>query len=278
MNKLIQKEISKKYDFIIASFNDYQKSIFNLDSGVINKISEITSFSYSITVDGNIVTLVQTSMNFISLCREFNNYITTLLDQDAYINELFSLVKFTEEDITKINLSKMVFKSDYQDSFTQTRKIMLLMLMAYPSIHIGLSESSTIMQSEFHSSLNNIEVLLIIFFVLQIILNSILAGIFMMFLFVYVKMVKFNITTANKLFSDRNFLELQDRRIEQLKILSNLYQETTIKITEKIESIENIYKRKKGELEKKRAKSMDNNANLEGREKAKDIDTISKKS
>ena len=275
LNKLIQKEISKKYDFIIASFNDYQKSIFNLDSGVINKISEITSFSYSITVDGNIVTLVQTSMNFISLCREFNNYITTLLDQDAYINELFSLVKFTEEDITKINLSKMVFKSDYQDSFTQTRKIMLLMLMAYPSIHIGLSESSTIMQSEFHSSLNNIEVLLIIFFVLQIILNSILAGIFMMFLFVYVKMVKFNITTANKLFSDRNFLELQDRRIEQLKILSNLYQETPIKITERIESIENIYKRKTGELEKKTAKSMDNNAHLEGGEKEKEIDTLS---
>ena len=73
----------------------------------------------------------------------------------------------------------MIFKSDYQDSFSQTRKIMLLMLMAYPSIHIGLSESSTIMQNEFHSSLNNIEVLLIIFFVLQIVLNSILIGIFL---------------------------------------------------------------------------------------------------
>ena len=270
LNKLIQKEISKKYDFIIATFNDYQKSIFNLDSGVINKISEITAFSYSITVDGNIVTLVQTTMNFISLCREFNNYITTLLDQDAYINELFSLVRFTEENITKVDLSKMTFKSDYQDSFTQTRKIMLLMLMAYPSIHIGLSESSTIMQSEFHSSLNNIEVLLIIFFVLQIILNSILAGIFMMFLYVYVKMVKFNITTANKLFSDRNFLELQDRRIEQLKILSNLYQEAPIKITERIESIENAYRRKTGELEKKNAKNLDNSAHLEGGEKDND--------
>ena len=244
LNKLIQKEISKKYDFIIATFNDYQKSIFNLDSGVINKISDITAFSYSITVDGATVTLVQTSMNFISLCREFNNYITTLLDQDAYINELFSLVRFAEENMTNIDLSKMIFVSDYQDSFTQTRKIMLLMLMAYPSIHIGLSESSTIMQNEFHSSLNNIEVLLIIFFVLQIVLNSILILIFMMFLFVYVNMVKFNITTANKLFSDRNFLELQDRRIEQMKILSNLYQENPIKITERIEVIDNIYRRK----------------------------------
>ena len=270
LNKLIQKEISKKYDFIIATFNDYQKSIFNLDSGVINKISDITAFSYSITVDGATVTLVQTSMNFISLCREFNNYITTLLDQDAYINELFSLVRFAEENMTNIDLSKMIFVSDYQDSFTQTRKIMLLMLMAYPSIHIGLSESSTIMQNEFHSSLNNIEVLLIIFFVLQIVLNSILILIFMMFLFVYVNMVKFNITTANKLFSDRNFLELQDRRIEQMKILSNLYQENPIKITERIEVIDNIYRRKTGETDKKTIRTIDNNAHLQDGEKDND--------
>ena len=271
LNRLIQNEISKKYDFIIGTFNEYQKSIFNLDSGVINKISDITAFSYSITVDGAIVTLVQTTMNFISLCREFNNYITTLLDNNAYITELFSLVRFVEDDMSKINLSKMVFKSDYQDSFTQTRKIMLLMLMAYPSIHIGLSESSTIMQNEFHSSLNNIEVLLIIFFILQIILNSILIGIFMMFLFVYVKMVKFNILTANKLFSDRNFLELQDRRIDQLKILSNLYQENPIKITERIEAIDNIYRRKTGEVEKKTIKIIDNSAHVqEGGEKDQD--------
>ena len=272
VNRLIEKEIEKKYDFIIATFNDYQKSIFSLDSGVINKISDISAFSYSITVDGNIVTLVQTTMNFISLCREFNNYITTLLDQDAYINELFSLVRFSEENITLIDLSQMVFISDYKESFTQTRKIMLLILMAYPSIHIGLSESSTIMQDEFHSSLNNIEVLLIIFFILQILLNSILILIFMMFLFVYVKMVKFNIVAANTLFNDRNFLELQDKRIEQFKILSNLYQESPIKITERIELIETAYKRKTGELEKQNAKTLDNNINFQEGEKGKEND------
>ena len=164
----------------------------------------------------------------------------------------------------------MKFESDFKSDFTQTRKIMLLMLMAYPSIHIGLSKSSTIMQEEFHSSLNNIEILLIIFFVLQIILNSILIGIFMMFLFVYVKMVKGNILAANQLFSERNFLELQDKRIEQLKILSNLYQESPIKITERIESIDNMYKRKTGENDKKTTKSLDNNPHFQDGEKETD--------
>ena len=266
---LIQLEIFYKYDDIIATFNDYQKSIFNLDSGVINKISEIKAFSYSITDRGGVVTLVQTTMNFISLCREFNNYITTLLDNNAYINELFSLVQFDESN-NFTDLRSMTFVSQFKESFSQTRKIMLLMLMAYPSIHIGLSESSSIMQNEFHSSLNNIEILLIIFFVLQIILNSILIGIFMMFLFVYVKMVRFNILTANKLFSDRNFLELQDRRIEQLKILSNLYQESPIKITERIEIIDNIYRKKTGDNDKKTTRTLDNSAHLQDGEKDQD--------
>jgi hypothetical protein len=181
-------------------------------------------------------------MNFISLCREYNNYITTLLEGDAYIRELFSLVAFTE---TK-TVTELRIRSQYSENFSQTRKIMLLMLMAYPSIHIGLTESSTIMQEEFHSSLNKIEILLIIFFILQLLFHAVLIVIFMLFLFVYVKMVKINILTANKLFSDKKFLELQDRRVEQLKIMSNLYQEDPNKISDKIESIENNYRKKMG--------------------------------
>ena len=240
--RLIQEEIKYKYNDIITTFNDYQKAIFNLNSGVINKISDITAFSYSIKVEGDMVVLVKTDMNFISLCREYNNYITTLLEGDAYIRELFSLVAFTE---TK-TVTELRIRSQYSENFSQTRKIMLLMLMAYPSIHIGLTESSTIMQEEFHSSLNKIEILLIIFFILQLLFHAVLVVIFMLFLFVYVKMVKINILTANKLFSDKKFLELQDRRVEQLKIMSNLYQEDPNKISDKIESIENNYRKKMG--------------------------------
>ena len=249
--KLIQEEIKDKYNDIITTFNDYQKAIFNLDSGVINKISEITAFSYSIKVEGNLVTLVKTDMNFISLCREYNNYITTLLEGDAYMKELFSLVQFKDTNST---LTLTVI-SEYELSFTQTRKIMLLMLMAYPSIHMGLQESSTIMQEEFHSSLNKIEILLIVFFILQIILHGFLIFIFMMFLSVYVKMIKFNILTANKLFSDRKFLELQDKRVEQIKIMSNLYQENPNKISDRIEAIDNNYRRGKGEALQKKNKT-----------------------
>ncbi len=269
---LIQEEIKYKYNYIITTFNDYQKAIYNLDSGVINKISDITAFSYSIKVEGNIVILVKTDMNFISLCREYNNYITTLLEGDAYIQELFSLVAFTE---TK-TITELRIRSEYADNFSQTRKIMLLMLMAYPSIHIGLTKSSTIMQEEFHSSLNKIEILLIIFFILQLLFHAVLIVIFMLFLFVYVKMVKINILTANKLFSDKKFLELQDKRVEQLKIMSNLYQENPNKICDKIESIEYNYRKKMGDnvVQKNRRRDISNDL-MTPEEKYSDIVSVS---
>ena len=271
--QLIREEIKYKYNDIITTFNDYQKAIYNLDSGVINKISDITAFSYSIKVDGNIAILVKTDMNFISLCREYNNYITTLLEGYAYIKELFSLVSFTE---TK-TITELRIKSQFEGEFTQTRKIMLLMLMAYPSIHIGLTESSTIMQEEFHSSLNKIEILLIIFFILQIVFHSILIIIFMLFLYVYVKMVKINIITANKLFSDKKFLELQDKRVEQLKIMSNLYQENPNKICDKIDSIEYNYRKKMGDKSAIRNRRRLDNSNdlMTPEEKYTDIVSVS---
>ena len=269
---LIQEEIKYKYNDIITTFNDYQKAIYNLDSGVINKISNIIAFSYSIKVEGDLVILVKTNMNFISLCREYNNYITTLLEGDAYIKELFSLVAFTE---TK-ELLELRIRSEYIENFSQTRKIMLLMLMAYPSIHIGLTESSTIMQEEFHSSLKKIEILLIIFFILQLVFHALLIVIFMLFLYVYVKMVKINILTANKLFSDKKFLELQDKRVEQLKIMSNLYQENPNKICDKIDSIEYNYRKKMGDNTIQRNKRRDISTDLmTPEEKYSDIVSVS---
>ena len=60
-------------------------------------------------------------------------------------------------------------------------------------------------------------------------------------------MVKINILNANKLFSDKKFLELQNKRVEQLKIMSNLYQENPNKICDKIDSIEYSYRKQMGD-------------------------------
>ena len=57
-------------------------------------------------------------------------------------------------------------------------------------------------------------------------------------------MMKFNIFSSNQLFSDKRFLEMQNKRIEQIKIMNNLYSEKPIKIAERIELIDDLYRKK----------------------------------
>ena len=89
-------------------------------------------------------------------------------------------------------------------------------------------------------------------------------------------MVKINILTANKLFSDKKFLELQDKRVEQLKIMSNLYQENPNKICDKIESIEYNYRKKMGDnvVQKNRRRDISNDL-MTPEEKYSDIVSVS---
>ena len=57
-------------------------------------------------------------------------------------------------------------------------------------------------------------------------------------------MLKINIFTSNRLFNDKKFLDMQNKRIEQIKIMNNLYSEHPIKIAEKIDIIDELYRKK----------------------------------
>lgn len=57
-------------------------------------------------------------------------------------------------------------------------------------------------------------------------------------------MMKINIFSSNQLFSDKKFLDMQNKRLEQIKIMNNLYSEHPLKIAERIDIIDDLYKRK----------------------------------
>ena len=114
----------------------------------------------------------------------------------------------------------------------------------YPFIHDGLKQTSHLIEKLFDSSLSIIEDYLIIFYVILLVLHCVLLFICIIFLFSYTKMMKINIFSSNQLFSDKKFLELQNKRIEQIKIMNNLYSEHPLKIAEKIDLIDDIYRKK----------------------------------
>jgi len=237
---LIQAEIKSKYGKIMLAFDDYKKSMFKLGSKISGQISSLNGYSYSFIEENNKLRFIKQPTNLIDLIRQYNNIIVTLLENNAYSSETFSLINMGP----LIGNSRSIYLQDDSLEVNQNTKDMLLLLLMYPFIHDGLKETSHLIEKLFDDSLSTIEKYLIFFFTVLLIFHSLLVVICIIFLISYIKMMKINIFSSNQLFSDKKFLDMQNKRLEQIKIMNNLYSEHPLKIAEKIDIIDDLYKRK----------------------------------
>ena len=237
---LIQAEIKSKYGKIMLAFDDYKKSMFKLGSKISGQISALTGYSYSFIQENNKLRFIKQPTNLIDLIRQYNNIIVTLLENNAFSHEIFSLINMGPLE----GNSRSIYLQDDELDVNQNTKDMLLLLLMYPFMHEGLKDTSHLIENLFHNSLSNIEKYLIFFFTILLIFHSLLVIICIIFLISYIKMMKINIFSSNQLFSDKKFLDMQNKRIEQIKIMNNLYSEHPLKIAEKIDLIDDLYKRK----------------------------------
>ena len=236
--EFIQWEIHAKYFSIIKSFNNYLTVLFNIRNDASQRVQNLLSFSLSLQKEENLA-LILNYENFISLCREYNNFLSNILLDNIYLKQNISILNM--ESINELNY---ILDSQFDFEFSSTIKNMLLFMFSYPSIHIGLAESSYFMQQEFHSSNNFMEKLLIIFFVLFMSLHIILIIICICFFKIYLKLLKINIVSTNKLFMDKKYIKFQTKRLELIKIITTLYSSNPVNLFEKIKALEEEYKRK----------------------------------
>ena len=237
---LIQAEIKSKYGKIMLAFDDYKKSMFKLGSKISGQISALNGFSYSFIEENNKLRFIKQRTNLIDLIRQYNNIIVTLLENNAYSQEIFSLINMGPPD----GNSRSIYLQDDALDVNQNTKDMLLLLLMYPFMHDGLKDTSHLIEKLFDDSLSTIEKYLIFFFTVLLIFHSMLVVICIIFLISYIKMMKINIFSSNQLFSDKKFLDMQNKRLEQIKIMNNLYSEHPLKIAERIDIIDDLYKRK----------------------------------
>ena len=246
INELIQKEIYVKYFSIIKSFNEYLTALFNIKNDAAERVQNLIAFSFALQKEKNL-TLQMGFSNFISLCREYNNFMSNLLLENIYLKQNTSIL-----NMKNINFNGLLYQieSQYDFEFSSIMKNMLLLIFTYPSIHIGLSESSYFMQQEFHTSKDFMQKLLIIFFILLAVLHIILIIICISFFIIYLKLLKINIYSTNKLFMDKKYIKFQAKRLELFKILNTLYSINPIALFDKIRNLEEDYKRKSNEVKK----------------------------
>ena len=236
--KVIQAEIYGKNPYILESFNKYLTELFKINNKAIERVKNLHGFYISLQKDEK-MTLSLSFSNFISLCREYKNYMSNLLLDNIYLTQNISLL-----NLEMINELSYIIHSQYDFEFTSTIKNMILLVFVYPSIHIGLAESSYFMQQEFHNSIDFMEKFMIIFFILFMSLHIILILIMICFFIIYLKLLKINIYSANKLFMDKKYIIFQSKRLELLKIITTLYSVNPVNLFDKITKLEEDYKRK----------------------------------
>ena len=185
ISKLIQVEISQRYSYVLESFNKYLAELFKLTNKVIETIKNLPSISVSITKQQEkLLTHVSTN-SFISICREYNNNISSLLSDNIYFEQKITLLN--NEMIDELNY-QVHFHYDFELNYII--KNMIFSYVLYPTIHSGLFSTSLYMEQELYSSINLMEKYTIIYFIIFLSLHIILTIIMICFFIIYLKLLK----------------------------------------------------------------------------------------
>ena len=258
LSEILLIDTQEKLSTIISSFNDYQKEIHLLGEDISKQIADLKGVSYKLKVEGDKLFFYKLEISLISLGREYLNILSVLLENNAFLDIFFSMMSSGP----LVNNVRTMDRSRIGE-ISELKKNMILLLLTYPFLYNGLFTISTFILDQADRIVKSITYIYIIFYTILFILHLILCGIGIIFLISFIKILKLSIMNGNKLFENKQFLEFQEKRLTQIKIMKNLYSENPIKVMDKIESIDDIYKNKNKEQSKRRTNDIQDIQELE---------------
>ena len=277
INEVLLKDSNIKLTTIIQSFNNYLRELHSIEENLSKQITDLTGKSYKIEVQDDKIILYNMNINLISMGREYLNSLSILLNDNSFLNEYFILLS-KESD----NNNVITAKRSANGELSMTGKNMILVILTYPFLHDGLKTIAEFILEKSNNITVKITTVYLIFFSILLILHVILLVIGISFLFSFIKILKLSIEQGNKILKDKQYLEYLDKRLTQIKIMKNLYTEDPIKIMDKIESLDEIFKNKNKEDAKKNDVKIqklgyDKNFNKDDETKNNDNHSINRK-
>ena len=251
LSQVLLKDSELKLNTVIQSFNNYLKELHSIEESLSNQITNLMGYSYKIEVHKEQILLYNLPVSIITVGREYLNALSILLNNNSFLNEYFILLSKGEESVDNTT----TVKRSTEGELSMTGKSMILTILIYPFLHDGLITISEFILDKSHAIVVKITKIYIVFFSILLIMHVILLIIGMIFLFYFIKILKLSIEQGNKVLEDKKFLEFLDKRLTQIKMMKSLYLEDPIKIMDKIESLDEIFKNKN----KEDAKDKNNN-------------------
>ena len=255
LTDVLLKDSGLKLATVQQSFNNYLKELHSIEENLSNTITNLVGHSYKIEVHDYDIKLYNIPTSIITVGREYLNALSILLNQNSFLNDSFVLLSQGGQGSDGTSM----IKRSSSGELSMTGKNMILTVLIYPFLHDGLIKISTFILEKSNDIVVKITKVYIIFFSILLILHAILLIIGMVFLIYFIKILKLSIEQGNKILEDKKFLEYLDKRLTQIKIMKNLYIEEPIKIMDKIESLDEMFKNKNKEEAKEKANN--NNAN-----------------
>ena len=258
LSDLLLLDASTKLVTVIQSFNNYLKELHSIEENLSNQITNLMGKSYKIEVMNERILLYNLPTSIITIGREYLNSLSILLDNNSFLTENFILLTKAApyNNITCVN-------RDSKDELSMTGKSQILLLLIYPFLHDGLTKISDFILDKSNDIVHRITNIYIIFFCILLFFHVILLVIGMIFIYSFLKILKMSIEQGNKVLEDKKFLEFLDKKLTQIKIMKSLYLEDPIKIMDKIESLDEMFKNKNKEDAKDKANNNMNNNLME---------------
>ena len=257
LSDILLKDSEIKLETVIQSFNNYLKELHSIEKSLSNTISNLIGRSYKIEIREEDIVLYNIPTNIITVGREYLNALSILINDNSFLNDSYILL--SRQD-SKYN-NEIIVRRSTKGEVSMTGKSMILTILIYPFLHDGLIKISEFILDKSNDIVVKITKVYIIFFSVLLILHVILLVIGMIFLIYFIKILKLSIEQGNKILEDKKFLEYLDKRLTQIKIMKNLYIEEPIKIMDKIESLDEMFKNKNKEDAKGKANNNMNNVN-----------------
>ena len=261
INDIIVNELNMRFEIVNTIFNNFEKDVFKLNFKKINYIKQFSIEKYRILRINNFINVVRENILFMDLIREYNNWITQILNNNVYLTEKFYLFSFQLKE-KNIEYLYITGNNSYLNQFQNN---MFLIVLNCPLIHKGLESSSTIIQDEFQLALNTLNNYLLGFFLALLFLHIFLYLICNLFLKFFLKMLKLKILQMNIKFEKKEFLHFIEKRYSLLKSLCYLYHDNPNNLVSTINSSRIIYKKN---LKENQTKSIHENNDGKNNEKS----------
>lgn len=246
ISEVIQEEIKHKFLSVLSTFDQFQKEIFTFNFKSINKINNLYAGLKIIIEDNGKFIISEKNISVVDMMKTYNNYIINLVTDNIYSTEPFFIIDLQKEDGRTLMVSKNTNKE-----LTNTQSLIYLLLINFPFLNRQMGLVSDFIVVEFNSYLSQLKTILYSFSILLISLNIILCGVCIFFLQMFIIMLKANIYPALHVLTVKKFITYIDSKLSCLAILCELYEESPMKIINKIKSLEDAFRKDQKELHRK---------------------------